>query len=184
MKSAVDSRERLLELIREQSYMTGDFTLASGRKSTFFLDLKNTLLDAEGSALAADAVLDLIANDKAEAVGGLELGACPIASSVCTRSYERGMPVKAFYVRKQPKERGTNKVIEGPALKPGARVVVVEDVSTTGNSALEAVQKVRDAGLEVVRVVTILDRLQGAKETFGKAGVVFTPVFTLKDLGL
>ncbi len=184
MTTKPSSRERLLDLIKGQSYRTGTFTLASGVTSNYFIDLKNTLLDAEGSALTADVVLDMIASDKAEAIGGLELGACPIASSVATRSFERGMPIAAFYVRKQPKDRGTNKLIEGPELKKGARVIVVEDVSTTGNSALEAVKKVREAGLEVIRVITIVDRLQGAQENFKKEGVAFTPVFTLTDLGI
>jgi orotate phosphoribosyltransferase len=155
---------------------------ASGIRSDNIVDLKRTLLDPEGSLLVADAVLDMIASDKADAIGGLELGACPIASSVCTRSFERGQPIKAFYVRKALKDRGTNQYIEGPELKKGARVIVVEDVSTTGNSALDAVKRVREAGFEVIRFIAIVDRLQGAQENFKKAGVNFTSVCTLKDI--
>lgn len=180
-KSAADLG-RLKEIIRQKSYNTGgDFKLASGASSSFFFDMKVTLLDPEGASLVAEAFLDRLEGSGIKAIGGLVIGACPIASAVSLKSLERKTPIQGFYVRKEPKKRGTQKMIEGAALQKGDRVVIVDDVTTSGGSALEAVQEVEKLGCEVVKVMTIVDREQGAAENLAKKNLTLDALFTRRD---
>lgn len=180
--SASDAAGRLKLLIREKSYLTeGDFALASGASSSFFFDMKVTMLDPEGATLAAELILERIEGLRLDAVGGLVVGACPIVSAVCVRSHGRAHPVQGFYVRKEPKNRGTQKMIEGALLTAGMRVAILEDVTTSGGSALRAMQEVERLGCTVACVVTIVDREQGAAEAFAREGVAFYPLFTRRD---
>lgn len=178
-------RDRLAEIVKTRSFQTGaEMKLASGRMSTFYFNMKPTMLDAEGGHLIAVSILEAIAQDRADFIGGLEMGAVPIAAAVSATSYARGQPVAAFFVRKQVKEHGTKSLVEGLAKGEslsGKRVVIVEDVTTTGGSALKAAEAVRAEGAEVVRVVTLVDREEGAAETFAKAGMRFTPLLKLAD---
>jgi orotate phosphoribosyltransferase len=178
-----DARSRLLEIIKERSFRRGDFTLASGKKSTYYVDGKHTTLDPEGSVLLAEAILDLTAEDDANAVGGLTLGADPIVGATVCTSHQRKRPLKGLIVRKEAKDHGTGQQVEGP-FKPGDKVIVVEDVTTTGNSAFKAIQAIEAAGGKVVRVVTMLDRLQGAGRFFAEKGYRFSAIFTIRDLGV
>jgi orotate phosphoribosyltransferase len=172
---------RLRDIIRERSLLTaGSFTLASGRASSLFFDMKPAMLDPEGANLIADAVLDRLDEPGLDAVGGLVMGAVPIVAVVCAKSFERGRPLQGFFVRKEVKDHGTAKLIEGNLLR-GARAVVLEDVTTTGGSALRAVEAVRSAGGSVVKVVSIVDRLEGAAANFLAHGLSFEAVFTKDD---
>jgi len=176
-----DKSSRLRDLIAQRSVLTGgEFKLASGGQSSVFFDMKMTLLTPDGAGLAGDLILQSLRGEKIDAIGGLVLGACPIVDAVCVRSADTDAPINAFYVRKEPKDHGTDKLIEGP-LKPGARVVVVEDVTTRGNSALKAVEAARAEGCEVVRVVTIVDRLEGAADNLKAHGVALSALFTRDD---
>jgi len=177
------SKERLIEIIKEKSFRTGEFTLVSGLKSDHYIDGKHTTLDPEGSALLAEAILEIVASDSADAIGGLTLGADPMVGSTTAISHIKGTPLKGLIVRKEAKEHGTGNKIEG-TLNAGDRVVVVEDVTTTGGSAWKAVESIRASGGEVVRIVTMVDRLQGAGELFAKEGVPFSSVITVRDLGV
>jgi orotate phosphoribosyltransferase len=173
---------RLRDIIKQKSYNTGgDFKLASGATSSFFFDMKPTLLDPEGANLVADAILARIGNDNVKAIGGLVLGACPIASAVCVKSHSTPAPLQAFYVRKEAKARGTQKMIEGLELKKDDRVVVVEDVTTSGGSALQAVEELQKIGCIVVKVMTIVDREQGAAAAFANKKIPFDALFCRKD---
>jgi orotate phosphoribosyltransferase len=178
-------KARLIDIIKARSFQSGkEVKLASGRTSTYYFNMKPTMLDAEGAHLIASLILDAIADKKVDLVGGLEMGAVPIASAVAAVSHSASHPVNAFFVRKQAKEHGTKSLIEGlPAgdsLK-GKRVVIVEDVTTTGGSAIKAAEAVRAEGAEVVGVVTIVDRHEGAGEAFDAAGLTLTPILTLDD---
>lgn len=178
-------KAQLIEIIKRRSFQSGrEIKLASGKTSTYYFNLKPTMLDAEGAHLIATLILDAIADLKPDFVGGLEMGAVPIAAAVTAISHSTEQPVGAFFVRKQAKEHGTQSLIEGlPAgetLK-GKRVVIVEDVTTTGGSAVKAAQSVRNEGADVVGVVTIVDRLEGAGEAFAAAGLMLTPILTLDD---
>jgi orotate phosphoribosyltransferase len=174
-------RERLLELIKANSLLTGaEFTLASGQRSNFFFDMKKTMFLPEGAALAADLILELMADDAdVEAVGGLEIGAIPIAVAVAVRSWP-ARPINAFFVRKAPKDHGAINLIDGQ-FRPGAHVILFEDVTTTGGSVMKAVRAVRDQGATVNKIITIVDRGEGAPANLAKEGLTLVPVFTMGD---
>ncbi len=173
-------RERLRRIITDKALSRGgSYQLASGSTSGFYFDIKPVAFDPEGSRLIADAILDVLEGEHVDYVGGLELGAIPIAASVVERSFER-TPVAGFFVRKSPKERGTKKLIEGN-LEPGSNVALVEDVTTTGGSVLRAVEAVRELGCTVTKVVTVVDRLEGARENLSKHGLELVALFTRDD---
>jgi len=179
------ARARLIEIIKTRSFQSGrEVKLASGRTSTYYFNMKSTMLDAEGSHLIATLILKAIKGLDADLIGGLEMGAVPIASAVAAVSHTGGRPINAFFVRKQAKEHGTRSLIEGlpngDSLK-GKRVVVVEDVTTTGGSAIKAAEAVRAEGADVVGVVTVIDRQEGAAEAFAAAKLKLTPILTLAD---
>jgi len=178
------ARARLREIIAKRSFARGEITLASGRKSDFYFNLKPTMLDAEGAALLAQLTLDALAPEELDYIGGLEMGAVPIASAAAAVSALSSSPVHAFFVRKQPKEHGAKLLIEGLAkgeTLEGKRVAVIEDVTTTGGSALKAVEAARDAGAEVALVFTMVDRQEGAAEAFTQAGIKFAALFNAEE---
>jgi orotate phosphoribosyltransferase len=174
------SRARLADIIFTRSFGRGEITLASGRKSDFYFNLKPTMLDPEGAALLAELTFEALKDDKLDYVGGLEMGAVPLAGAIAQLSWLKKAPISAFFVRKKPKEHGARLAIEGLTKEEslrGKRVVIVEDVTTTGGSAIKAVEAVRDAGAEVVLVFTMVDRDEGAAETFAEAGLTFRSLF-------
>lgn len=178
-------RARLIELIKLRSFQEGpEFKLASGKTSTFYFNMKPTMLDSEGAYLVASLIIDQLEGTDADLIGGLEMGAVPIASSVAAVAFTEGRKLPAFFVRKQAKEHGTQSLVEGLAKgesMSGKKVVVVEDVTTTGGSALKAAEALKAAGADIVRVITIVDRLDGAAEAFAAAGFKFEPLLTLND---
>ena len=174
------SRARLKDIINKRSFGRGEITLASGRKSDFYFNLKPTMLDPEGAALLAELSLDALKDDQIDYIGGLEMGAVPIAGAIAQLSWLKGRPIAAFFVRKKPKEHGARLAVEGLAKGEslaGKRIVIVEDVTTTGGSAIKAVDAVKDAGGEVVLVFTMLDRDEGATEAFAEAGIPFRALY-------
>ena len=183
--SMAADRNRLIEIVKARSFQSGvNITLASGKPSTYYFNMKPTMLDPEGSYLIASQMLDLVSEDKATLIGGLEMGAVPVATSIATVSYLQKRSISAFFIRKKAKGHGTQALIEGlPKGEEftGNRVVVVEDVTTTGGSALTAVEAIKEVGGEVACVVTIVDRLDGAAEAFSEAGVPFKALLTLED---
>ena len=176
-------RARLLEIVKERSLQFGDFVLRSGKKSNFFLDGKSTTLSAEGAALTGEVMFELIRDLDVDAVGGLTLGADPIATAIAIESFRQGKPVDAFIVRKETKDHGMGDLIAG-VLKPKSRVVIVEDTVTTGSAIQAAIDAVRQAGHTIVKIVSIVDRGAGAAENFAKQGYDYGWVFTLDDLGV
>jgi orotate phosphoribosyltransferase len=175
-----DKRERLISIIRRQSLLQDrDFVLASGRSSKFFFDMKRTMFDPEGAALLVDLLFAAIKGDDVEYIGGLETGAIPIVAALCARSWPE-KPLKGFFVRKENKGHGTDQRIDG-LLQRGAKVILFEDVTTTGGSAMQAVNQARQLDCTVLRVVSAVDRLEGAEENFRAAGIRFESVFTWRD---
>ena len=173
------SRDRLISLLDSRALKRGDFTLASGQKSTYYLDGKQITLHAEGNRLVAEGMLAVIDSlDDVHAVGGMSLGADPIVGGILAAS--SSPELVGFLVRKQPKDHGTQKFIEGP-LQPGMRCVIVEDVVTTGGSSLQAIERVETHGAEVVCVVTIVDRMQGGREAFESKGYRLESLTTIED---
>jgi orotate phosphoribosyltransferase len=175
-------RARLLELLRTRAFQEREVVLSSGQKSNFYIDCKQVSLDAEGACLIGELfhqVIEQVAPD-AVAVGGLTLGADPLATATSLVSFQRGRPRAAFIVRKEPKGHGTNQWLETTKLAPGARVVVLEDVVTTGASTLKAIERVRLAGLEVAHAIGLVDRLEGGREAVTRE-TPLTTLFTRRD---
>ncbi|MEM7775962.1 MAG: orotate phosphoribosyltransferase [Pseudomonadota bacterium] len=183
--SDADNRARLIEIVRQRSYGTGvEIKLASGRTSDFYFNLKPTMLHAEGAYLIGELVLDAIAYLGATRIGGLEVGAIPIATTVAAASHRRNTPIDAFFVRKEIKAHGTQKLVEG--LVPGdslagQTVVVVEDVTTTGGSSLKAAEMVRAQNATLASVITVVDREEGAADSFDAADIPFTAILKRSD---
>jgi len=175
------ARERLKELFRERALQFGDFTLASGQKSTYYVNSKKVLFHAEAIALLGELLYEETKDLQFQAIGGLEVGAIPMAATALVAYHKAGRHLEGFFVRKQAKGHGSKERIEG-LVKPGDVVVVIDDVLTTGGSALQAVEAVREVGATVARVVCICDRLQGAAETL--KGIDFRPLFTIRDFGI
>jgi orotate phosphoribosyltransferase len=146
--------------------------------------MKPTMLDAEGAHLIATLILEALENVPADLIGGLEMGAVPLATAVAVASHARGRPLQAFFVRKQAKEHGARKLVEGLApgeTLHGKRVIILEDVTTTGGSAMKAIEVVRAEGAIVAGVITVVDRLEGAAESFKAAGIAFSALLTTAD---
>ena len=177
-------QDALIALVREKALKFGDFTLASGKKATYYLDGKQVTLDPAGARLVAEGILDLLADGPMPAaVGGMSIGADPITAAVVTMSAVRETPLKGFMVRKESKGHGTNQYIEGP-VQPGEEVVIVEDVVTTGGSSLTAIERVEAFGLKVARVIAIIDRMEGGAEAFAQRGYQLCSLLSIRDFGI
>ena len=177
-------KQALIALVREKALKFGDFTLASGKKATYYLDGKQVTLDPVGARLVAEGMLDLlVAGPMPSAVGGMSIGADPITAAVVTMSAVRGTPLLGFMVRKESKGHGTNQFIEGP-VKPGLSVVIVEDVVTTGGSSLKAIERVEAFGMKVVGVLAIIDRMEGGAAAFAQRGYPLSSLLTIRDFGI
>src|SRR3954470_24201744 len=175
-------RERLLELLRTRAFQEREVVLSSGRTSNFYIDCRQVSLDAEGATLIGELFLAAIEEvaPQAVAVGGLTLGADPLATATSVVSFLAGRPRAAFLVRKEPKGHGTGQWLESTRLPPGAEVVVVEDVVTTGAATLKAIERARLAGLRVVHALGLVDRLEGGREAVTRE-VPLTTLFTRRD---
>lgn len=178
----VAKRSRLLELLRERAFQEREVTLSSGLKSNFYIDCKQVSLDAEGAALIGELFHQMVEDiaPAAVAVGGLTMGADPLATATSIASFVAGRPRAAFLVRKEPKGHGTNQWVESTRLAPGAPVVVLEDVITTGASTLRAIERSRLAGLTVLHAIGLVDRLEGGRDAV-VAETPLTTLFTRRD---
>jgi orotate phosphoribosyltransferase len=167
-------------MIKERSFFRGKVTLVSGRESDFYFDMKPTMFSPDGAAALADMILDRLAPMDVDYIGGLAVGAVPLVSAAVAMSARGGRPIPGFFVRKEVKGHGTRKTIEGlphGETLAGKRVVIFDDVTTTGGSAMNAVQEARSAGAKVVLVLSIVDREEGAVEFFHHADVPFEAFF-------
>lgn len=177
-------RQKLIELVKAEAVFHGDFTLASGKKATYYVDMRKLTLDHRAAPAIGRIMADVVREfGDVAAVGGLTLGADPIANAVMHASADSDRPIDAFVVRKEPKDHGRGRQIEGAEVE-GKRVVVVEDTSTTGQSPLKAVAALRKAGAEVVAVATIVDRKTGAQAAIEAEGLEYRAAIDLDDLGL
>ncbi|MFB8789383.1 MAG: orotate phosphoribosyltransferase [Potamolinea sp.] len=177
----IDQRQLLLDLFCQLAYKEGDFVLSSGQQSSYYINGKQVTLHPQGALATGRLLLSKLPTDT-QAVAGLTLGADPIVSAVSVVSALENRPIPALIVRKETKGHGTMAYIEGPTLPPGAKVVVLEDVVTTGKSAMKAVERLRDAGYIVDLVISLVDREQGGAQFYQSVGLKFEAVFSISDL--
>ena len=175
---------QLVATLKEKSLKRGKFILASGRESTYYIDGKLTAFDPLGSALIVDAILEEIKDLRVDAVGGMDMGATPIVGALANRSHHAGRPLPTFVVRKSVKAHGTQKLVEGLVVRPGMKVVIVDDVVTTGDSIFKAIDAVVEQGCEVLLAISVLDRNAGAVEAMRQRGIEYRSLATLADLGI
>jgi len=176
-------RNALIGLIKEKGLEFGDFTLASGKKASFYLDCRRVTLDSRGATLIAAGILELLGDNLPDAVGGMAIGADPITGAVITLAGSQGKTLRGFIVRKEAKAHGKGRDVEGP-VKAGDQVIIVEDVVTTGGSSLQAIEKVEACGIKVLGVIAIIDRLEGGREAFESRGISLRTLLTIRDLGI
>lgn len=174
-------RQVLLDLIVKYAYVEGDFTLSSGTKSSYYINCKQVTLNPLGALALGRLFFQKLSADTS-AVAGLTLGADPMVSAVSIVSAYENKPIPALIIRKKPKGHGTKAYIEGPSLVEGAKVTVLEDVVTTGGSALTAVERLRDAGYEVTRILALVDREQGGTKLYQSKGIEFQALFSIQEV--
>lgn len=176
-------RDYLKQLIREHALKFGEFTLASGKQASYYLDCRQVTLRSAALPSIATGMLQLMDGDWPELVGGMAIGADPITAAILTQAGLQDRPLRGIMVRKEAKGHGTKKFVEGP-YNEGERVVIVEDVVTTGGSSLKAIEHCEAVGLKVERVLAIVDRLEGGREAFESAGYRLDTLFTVEDFGI
>jgi len=174
-------KSRLLKLLKDRAVKLGKFRLTSGRESNYYLDERVVTLSAEGAYLTAKVILDILKDVEVDAIGGMTVAADPITGAVTAMSYAEGMPIEGFIVRKEPKEHGMGKQVEG-SIKSGDKVVIVDGTMTTGGSILKSIEVVEKMGCEVVKVILLVDRLEGGRENVQNKGYDFIAIFTRDDL--
>lgn len=179
-----EARRELIDRIAADAVFHGDFTLSSGKRASYYVDLRRVSLDHRVAPLIGQVMLELIAQiPDVHAVGGLTMGADPIAAAILHQGAARGLAYDAFVVRKEAKDHGRGRQVEGPDLT-GKRVIVVEDTSTTGGSPLTAIEALRKVGAEIAAVAVVVDRATGARERIEAAGYPYLAAIGLEDLGL
>jgi orotate phosphoribosyltransferase len=176
-----DVRRRLLELFKSRAVFFGNFTLASGKQSTYYINSKKAIFNAEAVWLLGEVIYQMTRTMNLQALGGPEVGAIPMATAAAMRYHEHGQSIEAFYVRKQAKGHGSKEMVEG-IVRPGDQVAIVEDVLTTGGSVLQAIREVERLDARIAAVICIVDRLEGAREALDHYN--FLPIFTIRDFGI
>jgi orotate phosphoribosyltransferase len=179
-----EAETRLLQLLKERSFRRGSFRLASGAESSYYIDGKASEVFSESAYLIGHVLYERTKDLDVEGIGGLEVGSVPLAAAAVIVYHLNGRSMEGFWVRDKVKDHGTKKLVEG-VVRPGSRVVVVDDVVTSGGSSVKAVEAVRALGCEVVQVIALVDRLQGAEQLLHSQGVRdYRPVFTIRDFGV
>jgi len=177
-------KKKLFDLLNRDALKRGKFTLSSGKESNYYLDGRVITLTPEGAYLVAEIILKMVEPQGLDAIGGPTLGADPIVGALAALSYLNKKPVNTFIVRKQAKEHGTQRQVEGPQLKKGGRVILIDDVATSGKAILEAKEALDKIGVIAKKAIVIVDRDQGAKENLAKAGLELDSIFKIADFGL
>lgn len=176
-------RSRLIALFRERALKFGEFTLASGKKASYYLDGKQITLHSEGLRLVSEGLLEILADVQFDAIGGMSIGADPIIGGVLAVAGSQGRALQGFLVRKEAKGHGTGRYIEGP-VQPGARVVIVDDVVTTGGSSIQAIERIQEFGGKVVAVVAVVDRKEGGAANFKARDLSLRSLLSIEDFGI
>lgn len=177
------SKAKLIELVRQHALRFGNFTLASGKTASYYLDCRQVTLHPEGANQIAAGMLEAMRDNLPDCVGGMAIGADPITASIVTLAGMNQLPLRGFMVRKEAKQHGMGRLVEGP-VTTGMSCIIVEDVVTSGGSALQAAQAAREFGLEVRGVMAVIDRLEGGRKAFDAAGLSLTTLLDITDFGI
>lgn len=181
------SKSELIEIVRQHALRFGDFTLASGKKASYYLDCRQVTLHPDGIQQISAGILQSMesqfANNFPDCVGGMAIGADPITAGVVMLAAQQRKSLRGFMVRKEAKQHGMGRLVEGPVTR-GMKCIIVEDVVTSGGSAIQAVEAVRAFGLEVLGVMAVVDRLEGGRGAFEAAGISLTTLLTIRDFGI
>ncbi|OGX38472.1 MAG: orotate phosphoribosyltransferase [Omnitrophica WOR_2 bacterium RIFCSPHIGHO2_02_FULL_50_17] len=175
-------KERLLQLLKQKAYFREKVILSSGKESDYYIDARRVTLSAEGAYLCARLILDIVQDDACDAIGGPTLGADPLLGAVGVLSLQAGKPVEMFIIRKAPKAHGKQQQVEGPLLKKGGRVVLVDDVATTGKALIQSVDVLHQMGVEPYKAICIVDRREGAKEALALKGCELISIFDITEI--
>ena len=182
--SSSKEKERLLEILRKDAFFKEKVILSSGKSSDFYIDARRVTLNAEGVYLCAKVILDMVKDDQVDAIGGPTLGADPIVGAIGVLSFQAHRPINTFIIRKAPKPYGKQQQIEGPLLKSESKIVLIDDVATTGKAFMESLDVLKKMGLKAPKAICIVDRNEGAKEMLASQGCQLLSMFTLKDFPL
>lgn len=180
MNSSIErEKSELLDILKKEAFFKGKFILSSGKESNFYLDARLVTLSAPGAYLTGRIILDMVKNDSITAIGGPTLGADPMVGAVASLSYQNQKPIPTFIIRKTPKAHGKNQQVEGPALKEGDSVVIIDDVATTGKAFVESIEVLQKMQVKIKKAICIIDRGEGAREALAKYNVPLHPIFTI-----
>ena len=182
MNTSIDAdKSELFRLLKTQAFFKGKFILSSGKESDFYLDARLVTLSAAGAYLTARIMLDMVKEDQLDAIGGPTLGADPMVGAIASLSHQDGRPINTFIIRKQPKAHGKEQQVEGPYLKKGSSVVIIDDVATTGKAFVEAIEVLQKMDIEIKKALCVIDRCEGAREALAKYKVPLESIFTISD---
>ncbi len=177
----MDQKQKLLSLLKKEAYLKKRVKLSSGRISNFYIDVRKVSLNSQGIYLISQLIFKLIKNDKINAFGGPSLGADPIVGGVCLLAHKAKKKLKGFIIRKSPKKHGRQKLIEGQALKPKDKVIIVDDVATSGGSLIKAIEVLKKEKIKVIKAIAVVDRQEGAKENLAKLNCPLVSLFVKAD---
>jgi len=179
--SATQFKSQLFQLLKTQAFFKGKFILSSGKESSFYLDARLVSLSAPGAYLIGSIMLDMIAQDRPDAIGGPTLGADPMVGAIASLSHQAGHPINTFIIRKQPKAHGKQQQVEGPLLKEGGSVVIIDDVATTGKAFVESIEVLQKMNIKIKKAICIIDRGEGAREALAKYNVPLESIFAISE---
>ncbi len=174
-------KSELFRLLKAQAFSKGKFILSSGKESDFYLDARLVTLSAAGAFLTARIMLDMIAQDRPDAIGGPTLGADPMVGAIASLSHQAGRPINTFIIRKTPKAHGKQQQVEGPRLEEGGSVVIIDDVATTGKAFVESIEVLQKMNIKIKKAICVIDRGEGAFEALAKYKVPLESIFTLAE---
>ncbi len=182
MHTSIDQdKSELFRLLKTQAFFKGKFILSSGKESNFYLDARLVTLSAAGAYLTARIMLDMIKDDQPDAIGGPTLGADPMVGAIASLSHQEGRPINTFIIRKQPKAHGKQQQVEGPLLKEGGSVVIIDDVATTGKAFVESIEVLQKMNIKIKKAICVIDRGEGALEALAKYNVPLESIFTIAE---
>ncbi len=176
-----DDRAQLFQILKEKAFFRGKFILSSGKESSFYLDARLVSLSPAGAYLTGKVMLEMIKDDKVDAIGGPTLGADPMVGAIASLSFQANKPINTFIIRKQPKPHGKQQQVEGPELKEGFTVVIIDDVATTGKAFVESIEVLQKMNIKIAKAICIIDRNEGAREALAKYNVPLAPIFTINE---